>query len=297
MVGGTEGIASANAALYGTAFSFNYVAPDFGNYVDIGQNNTTFNFLTRDGALSYAAWIKPSATQDFPLPTFIGTPGSAFDFRIAQPASGPDWNLRLQSGNTAASGVATTVTIPSDVWTHVAVTKEAYNATTNPTPAVKFYVNGVFAESGTVGRAGSGSTTKRLFIGAGALTTEYYKGGVDEVYVYDEVLDASTIAGLAGVAPLPGDYNHDSKVDASDYVVWRKDPTNPNYGGDPGGYDTWRANFGNPPGSGSGSLLGASVPEPSTLALVGLLASLLIVKRRSRVELLFVAHDAAYSAL
>src|SRR4051794_10125245 len=32
MVGGVEGIASANASLYGTAFSFGYVAPDFGNY-------------------------------------------------------------------------------------------------------------------------------------------------------------------------------------------------------------------------------------------------------------------------
>jgi hypothetical protein len=193
--GAVEGIASANTGLYQTAYNFSTASTEL-DYVDI---NTTFTFLTRDGALSYAAWIKPSATQDFQLPTFIGTPGSAFDFRIAQPASGPGWNLRLQSGNSAA-GVATTATIPSDVWTHVAVTKEAYNATTNPSPAVNFYINGLLAESGTVGRAGSGTSTKRLFIATGALATEYYNGGVDEVYVYNEVLDAATIAGLAGVA-------------------------------------------------------------------------------------------------
>ncbi len=44
---------------------------------------------------------------------------------------------------------------------------------------------------------------------------------------------------------IAGDYNHDGKVDAADYVLWRKAPDT--YGGDPGGYDTWRMNFGNPP--------------------------------------------------
>lgn len=38
------------------------------------------------------------------------------------------------------------------------------------------------------------------------------------------------------------DYNHNNLVDASDYVLWRKDSTA--YGGDPDGYNTWRANFG-----------------------------------------------------
>jgi hypothetical protein len=251
------------------------------DYVDIDATVAAFNFLTRDGALSYAAWIKPSATQDFQFPTFIGTPGSAFDFRIAQPSSGPGWNLRLQSGNTPTNGTSTTATIPSEVWTHVAVTKEAYNATTNPTPAVKFFINGVFAESGTVARAGSGSTTRRLFLGTGALTTEYYNGGIDEVYVYNEVLDPTTIAGLAGVT-LSGDYNHDTKVDAADYVMWRKDPTNATFGGDPDGYIKWRANFGAGSAAGSGLRSNQLVPEPTTIALASWLASLFIVKRRSR---------------
>jgi hypothetical protein len=40
------------------------------------------------------------------------------------------------------------------------------------------------------------------------------------------------------------DYNHNNIVDGADYVLWRKDPTNAAFGGDPGGYNTWRANFG-----------------------------------------------------
>ena len=73
-------------------------------------------------------------------------------------------------------------------------------------------------------------------------------------------------------ATLPGDYDQDGKVDAEDYVLWRKSPGT--YGGTPGGYNTWRSNYGVGTGSGSGGGLAAgNVPEPSSalLALVGML--------------------------
>ncbi len=82
---------------------------------------------------------------------------------------------------------------------------------------------------------------------------------------------AGTSVDLMVSAGLLGDYNHDNKVDAADYVLWRKDPTNPAYGGDPGGYDTWRSHFGESiPGSGSSVGL-ASVPEPATIVLLALI--------------------------
>ncbi|MEX2307131.1 MAG: lamin tail domain-containing protein [Pirellulales bacterium] len=71
-------------------------------------------------------------------------------------------------------------------------------------------------------------------------------------------------------AALVGDYNGDGKVDAADYVVWRK---NPGAFGGAQGYTDWRANFGAMAGSGSGSGAGA-VPEPGSivLLLIGLVA-------------------------
>ncbi len=71
------------------------------------------------------------------------------------------------------------------------------------------------------------------------------------------------------VAGIPGDYNNNLKVDAADYVLWRNDPDA--FGGNPTGYNTWRASFGNPPGSGAGLGGGGAVPEPAsaTLALLG----------------------------
>lgn len=59
---------------------------------------------------------------------------------------------------------------------------------------------------------------------------------------------------------LDGDFNNDGKVDAADYVVWRKTL------GDPANYSIWRANFGSVnPGSGSQEL--GAVPEPHALSL------------------------------
>jgi autotransporter-associated beta strand protein len=76
---------------------------------------------------------------------------------------------------------------------------------------------------------------------------------------------------------LPGDFNEDGRVDASDYVVWRKTD------GSQDGYDDWRENYGRTAGSGSGSSLNAgAVPEPSAIALVILGISAAAFARRKR---------------
>lgn len=72
-------------------------------------------------------------------------------------------------------------------------------------------------------------------------------------------------------ALLPGDYNGDGVVDASDYTVWRDSLGQTGSGlaadGDGNGtvdaldYAVWRTNFG---GGGSGAVSPASVPEPMT---------------------------------
>ena len=83
-----------------------------------------------------------------------------------------------------------------------------------------------------------------------------------------------------GVPPqgVPGDFNDDDKVDAADYVVWRKHrgtmtmlPNDNGLGGTVGTahFDLWRTNFGDMlmPGGGSGGQ--SAVPEPTTVMLLG----------------------------
>jgi hypothetical protein len=68
-----------------------------------------------------------------------------------------------------------------------------------------------------------------------------------------------------------GDFNEDDKVDAADYVVWRKNTANAALPNDDGlttqaaRFDLWRANFGEMtmPGGGVGA-----VPEPTSALLL-----------------------------
>jgi autotransporter-associated beta strand protein len=74
-------------------------------------------------------------------------------------------------------------------------------------------------------------------------------------------------AGLITVVPdLPGDFNHDTVVDAADYVVWRKSD------GPSQGYLEWRAHFGQTAAGGSmtSDVAGSNVaiPESTTGALL-----------------------------
>jgi hypothetical protein len=81
-------------------------------------------------------------------------------------------------------------------------------------------------------------------------------------------------------APVPGDYNGDGAVDASDYVVWRKN------NGSQTDYNLWRANFGKAVGSGAAlpatERSSTAVPEPATLVLLLAASSIRRYRRGSR---------------
>jgi hypothetical protein len=96
-----------------------------------------------------------------------------------------------------------------------------------------------------------------------------------------------TFAVVPFVPGLLGDFNEDDKVDAADYVIWRKNETAnvalPNDNGlatQAERFDLWRANFGNMTMPGGGS--GGAVPEPATLVMliVGM-AAVALGRRRS----------------
>ena len=94
---------------------------------------------------------------------------------------------------------------------------------------------------------------------------------------------------LGVAAAVLGDFNNDNKVDAADYIIWREnDVANNPLPNDNGlatqaqRYDLWRANFGNPPASGSSANNAGNVPEPTTVLLVALGALVVELKARRR---------------
>jgi hypothetical protein len=69
---------------------------------------------------------------------------------------------------------------------------------------------------------------------------------------------------LRSIVPIAGDFNYDGKVDAADFVTWRKSA------GDAASYSAWTKTFGRVVGASGTSLAAAQteVPEPTALALL-----------------------------
>jgi autotransporter-associated beta strand protein len=92
------------------------------------------------------------------------------------------------------------------------------------------------------------------------------------------------------VAGLAGDYNDDGTVDAADYIIWRKSAGAIGVGLVADGnrdlhvnqvdYDVWRAHFGQTASSGSGDTANSAVPEPATLVLLLVSATVWCLRRR-----------------
>jgi hypothetical protein len=142
---------------------------------------------------------------------------------------------------------------------------------------------------------GNSAVSNAATVGLGGA---YTVGGThDIVFKYGALLSVSP--------PADGDYNNNGKVDAADYVLWRKGgplQNDPTPGVQAADYAFWRAHFGNTGGvpSGSSTLIrgpvfyvtsfsglgsGASVPEPAGVILVGIgMATLVVSGRRKRLQ-------------
>jgi hypothetical protein len=100
------------------------------------------------------------------------------------------------------------------------------------------------------------------------------------------VLELDVLAPIVGV---DGDYNNDNKVDAADYVLFRKFfgmtstlPNDPDVGTtiDADQYNTWRQHFGEMAmGSALGGGTALGVPEPNLLAMLAALTCMAFARR------------------
>jgi hypothetical protein len=104
-----------------------------------------------------------------------------------------------------------------------------------------------------------------------------------ELYILSKS-DGMIRAIVGTTTAVPGDYNRDGRVDAADYIVWRKtmgQDLAPYSGADGSGngmvdeadFDFWRERFGDTFGSGAGVTAERAVPEPATALLMVLVTS------------------------
>lgn len=132
----------------------------------------------------------------------------------------------------------------------------------------RLYVNGEWVDERLTAWVNPGGVVS-IGGGGGASGTGNHlsKGLFDEFRIYTQALSEAEILYLSQNAPetvfgLDGDFNMDQRVDAADYVTWRK------MGGTPAQYALWRANFGASLGTGTG-VESSPVPEPLPIGILG----------------------------
>lgn len=130
----------------------------------------------------------------------------------------------------------------------------------------------IWAAAASVGNNG-------ISIGRRADNLRFFKGSVDDVHVFTNVLTEAELQAMAGFVPteVDADFNQDGVVDGNDFLIWQRGGSpNPL---DPGDLAAWKENFGLVTSSGAV----AAVPEPSAAVLVcTALAAVLSFRRRSR---------------
>ena len=259
-----------------------YDAARFANWVN---NGATASASTETGAYTMssgvtvsrnanATWFLPTENQWYKAAYYDGTAGVYYDYPTRSNTA-PNNNIPPNDSGNSANYFAGAFT-----------QQESYPFTSAGAYALSKSPYGTADQGGNVwewtetfGSNANGTTNTSLRIRRGGafdtdatMLNSAYREGMSTGLENEE-----TGFRLATIAGLLGDYNANNVVDAGDYVLWRnyldQSVTLPN-DSTPGtvtaaDYDVWRANFGQTPsGSGSGSLLNTSVPEPATMPLI-----------------------------
>jgi hypothetical protein len=188
-VGATVGVASADAALFSTAATFNG-ADDVVDIAPLGQltDNFTVALWVKPGSLRQEWLLAPSVWPNGGWCLGYGSDSGGTQMKLYSCATGASYNA-VYAGPTRAE---------ADVgkWQHVAFTFDSTNG-------VNWYVNGLL-QSDNPYVASPGAETANYRIGVwDDDDTRVWDGGIDEVRVYDEVISAGDIYQLAGSPPIP----------------------------------------------------------------------------------------------
>jgi hypothetical protein len=267
----------------GAGFALDLSASGLESIVD-GGDSAEVDGLTQ---FTLSTWVKVTGTTHY-------NEGGSVNVRLlakqggAPAFDGFSWNLNAPSSTTGSNDAFrmglfvggnlafTFAFLDTDIlgrggdWLFLAVTYDGTSTSQN----TRFYLGDEttpVAQLGSAATIAAGSvnpTGARFGVGftdAAPSADTSLTGYQDDVRVYDGVLDAAALelvrqSALVGVEP-DGDFNGDGRIDAADYVYWRK------YLGGQDQYDAWRANFGQSGGSG-GSI--DAVPEPAAFLLLAI---------------------------
>ncbi|MCY2930873.1 MAG: LamG domain-containing protein [Planctomycetota bacterium] len=266
----------------GQAFAFGGAGFEKGR-VDIG--GTPAQFYT---SWSIAFWFNPSAPDYGYVLQNQGGYQSAVLYNYPPaglPGSINVWNM----GDEYAP-----IPVDTETWTHVAWT---YDNTTAPLdPVLKTYKNGAPLDTYHVSMWGWRDTLWRL--GNSDNLPDGFLGSLDDIRLYAGALTAAEVAALVGPAwpgYLDGDFNLDGEVGPEDFGIlkdgfgldglpfghhesWTLGDANDDGEIGPEDFGLLKDNFGLDGGP-TGTYPLTNVPEPTSLALLGLALPMLLRRR------------------
>ena len=131
--------------------------------------------------MTLEAWVKPTALSGYRTVVLKERPaGLAYALYASRDTTPPSANITTDVEHASPS----TSALPLNVWSHVAATYDGTH--------LDLYVNGSLVASHAV--SGSVFTSARaLVIGGNRIWSEWFKGSIDEVRVYDRALSALEI--------------------------------------------------------------------------------------------------------
>jgi fibronectin-binding autotransporter adhesin len=276
----------------------------------LGGANTLAAVNVNGGRLNFSSAASTTGAVTVAGPGILGGSGGSVSGAVT-----------VQSGGTLAPG-ASIGTLGTGALSMLSGSTFQYELNTSGTPAADLLnVNGALSLGGAtlftddlnaspITLAGGSKFTLMSYAGAWDSSTFAGINNGDTVTVdgigykikYDDTAAGSLNAGslytsavtlsIPGAAGLLGDFNNDGKVDAADYITWRKNgvanaslPNDSGLGTQAARYSLWKTNFGRPsPGAGSGGGLNGSsaVPEPSSIALLMVALAAMVTRRRGR---------------
>jgi glucose/arabinose dehydrogenase len=161
---------------YGNALSFNGL-----NSLITVADSASLDLTT---AMTIEAWVRPTAIDDWETVLLKERPGGLAYALYGGNPGGPPASYITLSGGGGDVGAESTVALPLNAWSHLAAT---YDGAT-----IRLYVNGNQVAS----QAAAGSITTSsspLYIGGNAMWGEHFAGRIDEIRIYNTVLNASQI--------------------------------------------------------------------------------------------------------
>jgi len=195
-----DGTANGGASLvagqvdYGYALNVNTGATS--DWVQVGHDTSLD--LTSAGTIS--AWVNAAGTSWEGLlakaPSNGSQPQHAGNYEVRLESGSQDIQFLYQRGNSNDThSVDSGTPVPTSTWQHVAVTVDG----SGPTETVQFYLNGTLVDTKTGQSNGFGATnTNPLYIGRRGDLGTVFNGQIDDVAIFNEVLNVGQINDIMG---------------------------------------------------------------------------------------------------